>query len=132
MISYERGSDQKFFLKFLNFLLCSKRCFKVYRVFATSTLSDIVSSFFSKVVFFLDLFFSERNGFTVWQNFLLSVIFFSFSFAKYCFFSFLKRDTRKFLSYLFSYVGFFKNLFLKRVLSMQAFIQALILMSVFD
>ena len=100
----------KFFWNFQNF----------FRVFATSTSSDIVSSFFNKVIFSLDLFSSERNNFTVCQNFLLSVIFFTFNFAKYCSFSFLRRDTQKFLclvkTNLFSSVGFFKNLFLKRVL----------------
>ena len=52
---------------------------------------------FQQGYFSLDLFFSERNGFTVCQNFLLSVKFFSFNFAKYCFFSFLRRVTQKFL-----------------------------------
>ena len=45
-------------------------------------------------LFFVDLFFSEKNGLTVCQNFLLSMIFFSFKFTNYCFF-FLRRDTQK-------------------------------------
>ena len=84
LISYEGGS-----------LLRSKK--KVLSVFSTSTSSDIISSFLSKVIFPFELFFSERNGFTVYQSFLLSVIVFSFNFAKYCFFSFLRRDMQKFL-----------------------------------
>ena len=108
----------KFFCSFKVFY----RVPKVFRVFATSNSSDIISLFPSKVIFSLDLFFSERNGFTVCHNFLLSVICFPFNFAKYCFFSFLRRDTQKFIclveANLFSSVGFFKNLSLKRVLSM--------------
>ena len=118
-ISYEGDSDQQIFLNFQAFYCVRK---KVFRVFVTSISSDINFSFFSKVIFFLYLFFSERNGFTVCQNFLLSVKFFSFSFAKYCFISFLRRDTQKFLCLvkvnLFSSVGFFKNLFLICALSM--------------
>ena len=71
-------------------------------------------------LFFVDLFFSEKNGLTVCQNFLLSMIFFSFKFTNYCFF-FLRRDTQKLhclaWANLFQSVGFFINLFLKRVLS---------------
>ena len=66
---------------------------------------------FEQVYFSLDLFFSERNYFTVNQDFLLSVIFFSFKFLKYCFFSFLRRDMQNFTCFgkanLFSSVGFF-------------------------
>ena len=81
----------KFFWNFLIF-------YCVFRVFATSTSSDIVSSFFSEVIFTLALCFSERKGFTVCPNFLLSVIFFSINFV--------------------NFVEFFKNLFQKCVLSM--------------
>ena len=41
----------------------------------------------------LDLTLSERKGLTVCQNFLLSVMSFSFNLAKYSFFSFLRRET---------------------------------------
>ena len=89
-ISYEGDSDQQIFLNFQAFYCVRK---KVFRVFVTSISSDINFSFFSKVIFFLYLFFSERNGFTVCQNFLLSETFFSFKFAKYFFFS-EKRYTK--------------------------------------
>ena len=72
---------------------------KVLKVFATSTSSDIISSFihFLARLFFPLIYFSQKkNCFAVCQNFLLSVIFFSFNFAKYCIFSFLRRDTQKF------------------------------------
>ena len=41
-----------------------------------------------KIVASLDLTLSERKGLTICQNFLLSVISFSFNFAKYSFFPF--------------------------------------------
>ena len=94
----------------------------MFRAFATSTSSNIFFSFYSQVIFSFDLFLSERNSFTVCQNFLLSVTFFAFNYAKYCFFSFLRRDTRKFFclvkANLFSSAGLFKNLFLKLALYM--------------
>ena len=64
------------------------------RVFATSKSSDIISSFLIKVIFSLDLFFSERKGLTVCQNFLLSMMFFSLMFAKYSLLTFLRSDTQ--------------------------------------
>ena len=89
----------------------------MFRLFATFTSLDIISSFFSNFIFSVGLFFLERNYFTVCQNFLLSVIWFSFKFVKYCFLTFMRIDTQKVIClaevYLFSYVGFFKNLFLK-------------------
>ena len=97
---------------------------------ATSTSSDIISSFISSSYFSLDLFFWERKGLTVHQNFLLSVIFFSFRFAKYSFFTFLRSDAQKFLCFvwanLFATVGFFKKVFFKRVLSIMDLENALV------
>ena len=76
--------------------------------------------YLTKVIVSLDLTLSERKGLPVFQNVLLSVVSFSFNFAKYYFFFFLRRETQKFLFLLqinsFWSVGFFKNLFLKRVL----------------
>ena len=86
-------------------------CVQKKSVQGISTSSDIISSSFSKVIFSLDLFFSERNGFTVCQNFLLSVIFFSFNFAKYGSFSFLRRDAQKFLCLYFHLSDFSKKIF---------------------
>ena len=90
---------------------------KTLKVFATSFSLDSIFPLLTKVIVSLDLTLSERKGSTVCQNFLLLVM--SFNFAKYYFFSFLRRETQKFpcLLYinLFWSLGFFKNLFLKRV-----------------
>ena len=65
------------------------------KVLAISASLEIVLTFLINTILSLDLFFSEKSGLAVCQNFLLSVIFFSLRFGKYCFFSFLKRDTHK-------------------------------------
>ena len=61
---------------------------KLFRVFATSTSSDVILPLFTKVLFSLDLILAERRGLTVYQNFLLSVISFHCMFAKYFFYLF--------------------------------------------
>ena len=106
---------------------------QLLRVFATSTSSDMASSVFNKVIFSLDLPFSERKALTVCQNFLLSVIFFFVSFrcAKYSLFTFLRSDTQKFLSFveanLIATIGFFKKVFLIHVLSIMGLDKAIVM-----
>ena len=73
---------------------------KLFREFATSASSETKFSFSIKVIFSLDLVFSERKGLIVCQKFLLSVISFSFKLAKYFFFSFRNSETHQFLCLL--------------------------------
>ena len=61
---------------------------KSLKEFATSVSLDSTLSSMTKIIVSLDLTLSERKGFTVCQNFLLSVIYFSFNLAKYSFFPF--------------------------------------------
>lgn len=87
-----------------------------FKVFATSFSLDSIISLLSKMIDALDLTLPKRKGLTVCQNCLLSVTSFYFSFIKYSFFSFLRREAQRFLRLLqsnfFSSAGFFKNLFL--------------------
>ena len=69
---------------------------KLLRQFATSVLPEITFLFSIKLFFSLDFVFSNRKGFIVCQNFLLSVIFFTLKLAKY-FFSFRNKEMQKFL-----------------------------------
>ena len=55
---------------------------KLLRQFATSASSETKFLLSIKVIFSFDLVFSERKGLIVCQNFLLSVISFSFKLAK--------------------------------------------------
>ena len=59
---------------------------KLLSVFATSTASYVIFSLFIEIMFSLDLFLSVRKVLAVRQNFLLSVIAFSFRFGKYSLF----------------------------------------------
>ena len=81
---------------FRNFEIFSEVWEKLYRVIATFTASDVIYSSFTKIVFSLNLFLSLRRGLTVCQNILLSVISFSFRFAKCSFFPFVSSDKTKF------------------------------------
>ena len=87
---------------------------------ATSASSETKLSFSIKVIFSLNLVFSERKGLIVCQNFLLSVISFWFKLVKKNFFSFRNWKTHQFLCLLyedlFSVDGSLKNLFLNFVL----------------
>ena len=67
----------------------------VLNISATSLLREIVSSFWVSVILLrlLELSFA-RKGFTVFQNFLLSVMFLLSRFSKKFFFSFQKRLTQ--------------------------------------
>ena len=73
---------------------------KLLRQFATSASSETKFSSSIKVIFSLDLVFSERKGLIVCQNFLLSVMSFSFRWANYFFFSFRNSETRQFFCLL--------------------------------
>ena len=102
---------------------------KSLKVFATSVSLDSTLSLLTKIIVSLDLTLSVRKGLTVCQNFLLSVISFSFNLAKYSFFSFSEgRQSSFFVCYRILCLGrrFFKNLFLKRVLCIMAFEYALV------
>ena len=89
---------------------------KIVRLFANSTLSDKISSFFRKVIFFSQkeiVLQSARTSCYQWYSFhLICKILLSF----------LRRDTQKFLclikANLYPFVGIFKNPFLRHVLSM--------------
>ena len=77
---------------FRNFEIFNEVWEKLLRVLATFTASDVICSLFTKIVFSLNIFLSIRRGLTVCQNILLSVISFSFRFAKCSFFSFVNSD----------------------------------------
>ena len=107
MISYKGGSEQQNFLRFLNFMLCSK---KSVQGICYVHLIRYNLFIFSKVIFSFDIYFSERNGFTVCQNFLLSVIIFSINFGNYCFFFFSEKEFLCLVkANLFSSAGVFKS-----------------------
>ena len=73
---------------------------KSLKVFATSVSLDSILSLLTKIIVSLDLTFSERKGLTVCQNFLLSVISFSFNLAAYSFFLFSEgRNSSFFVCY---------------------------------
>ena len=92
---------------FRNFEIFNEVWEKLLGVFATFTASDVICSLFTKIVFSLYIFLSVRRGLTVCQNILLSVISFSFRFAKCSFFPFVSSDKTE-----FPLLDFFKISFL--------------------
>ena len=79
---------------------------------------------------YFSLDFSQREK--DWQFAKISsLIFFSFRFAKYFLFTFLRIDTHKFLCFVwansFATIGYFKKVFLKRVLSIMDLDNALVM-----
>ena len=92
LISYEGDSDQQIFLNFKAFYCVRK---KVFRVFVTSISSDIIFSFLARL-FFSFIYFSQREP--VLQSARTSCYQrHSFHLNLQNIFSFLRRDTQKFL-----------------------------------
>ena len=92
---------------FRNFEIFNEIWEKLLGMFATFTASYVICVLFTKIVFSLNIFLSVRRGLTVCQNILLSVISFSFRFAKCSFFPFVSSDKTE-----FPLLDFFKISFL--------------------
>ena len=85
-----RSFSHSYFGIFRFFTIFEKKSLKIFAILFSL---DFIFSLSTKIMASLDLTLSERKGLTVCQNFLLSVMSFSFNLAKYSFFSFIRRET---------------------------------------